>query len=229
MIMPFIRLISIYVVVILAVVAVFKRDQIGELTGLSLPWTQTEPVAENTASQAISPPAATKPSVVAQEVTAPVAPAQADVVEDVAPQTEQPAIQMPTAEPVPVDEVAVDTAPTPPTAPTIQPARQTTAAVADTATRLNEARKTYWNGDVAGATALYAALAMDAPDNADVQGELGNVLYTQRRYAEAADAYFATGKLLVKKGNPAQVMPLINVLQSLAPQKAAALYAMMTN
>lgn len=222
MIMPFIRLISIYVVVILAVVAVFKRDQISELTGITLPWSQSE-----TAAQAAAPPVA---SPATPPVTPPATPAQvadtqeADTQESAPPitaPTQQAAIQMPTPDPVPDDEVAVVTAPTAP---------QTPATPApDTASRLNEARKTYWNGDVAGAQALYAALARDAPDNADVQGELGNILYAQRRYNEAADAYFITGKLLVEKGNTAQAMALINVLQSLAPDKAATLYAMMTN
>jgi len=124
--------------------------------------------------------------------------------------------------------IAEPTAPTP--APAAQPAvSEPVEGVADTRTRLNQARQTYWNGDLAGAEALYAALARDEPGNPDVNGELGNVLYAQRRYGEAAEAYLATGRLLVETGHPAQVMPLINVLQAIAPEKAATLYALLTN
>ncbi|MFT7596789.1 MAG: hypothetical protein ACI8R4_004131 [Paracoccaceae bacterium] len=77
--------------------------------------------------------------------------------------------------------------------------------------------------------ALYAALSKDALSNPDVKGELGNILYAQRRYGEAADAYLATGKLLVGHANPAQILPIIGVLQSIAPQKAETRRALPAN
>jgi hypothetical protein len=221
MIMPFIRLISIYVVVIVAVVAVFKRDQISELTGISMPWTQAEKVDQSEEVQQAEEVAATTES-----TTPPAVPAETAETQDATPAVAEPVqqveIKMPTADAAPVAPEVTETT-------EVAAVTEPAAAPVDTAARLNEARKTFWNGDVAGAGVLYAALARDEPDNADVHGEFGNVLYAQRRYEEAADAYFATGKLLVENGSPAQVMPLINVLQSLAPQKAATLYAMMTN
>ena len=212
MIMPFIRLISIYVIVIVAVVAIFKRDQIMEMTGLSFSGSETEEVAATeevtpkpeAQATPVSAPAATETEVVAKTETAEAAEETAE-------------IKQPTA-PAPVAQAAAS-----------QSAPQTAMDATDTRTRLNEARQSYWNGDLAGAGALYAALAHDEPGNPDVNGELGNVLYAQRRYDEAAEAYFTTGKLLVETGNPAQVITLINVLQSIAPEKAASLYAMLAN
>jgi len=219
--MPFIRLISIYVVVIVAVVAVFKRDQIGELTGISMPWTQAEEVEQSEEAQQAEEVAT------ATEITAaPAESAQTAETQDATPAATEPVeqaeIKMPTPDATPEAPEATETTEV------AEPAAAPAVPV-DTAARLNQARKAFWNGDTAGAEALYAALARDVPDNADVHGEFGNVLYAQRRYEEAAEAYFTTGKLLVENGTPAQVMPLINVLQSLAPQKAATLYAMMTN
>ncbi|PCH66172.1 MAG: hypothetical protein COC12_13620 [Rhodobacteraceae bacterium] len=235
MIMPFIRLISIYVVVIVAVVAVFKRDQIGELTGISMPWTQAEVVEQSEPAQQAEP--TEEVATVTQTTTAPAESTETAETPDTTPAVSEPVeqaeIKMPTADAAPATPVATEAPETTEVAAIAEPSAAPTTAVpaapVDTAARLNEARKTFWNGDVAGAEVLYAALARDLPDNADVHGEFGNVLYAQRRYEEAADAYFATGKLLVANGTPAQVMPLINVLQSLAPQKAASLYAMMTN
>jgi len=231
MIMPFIRLISIYVVVIVAVVAVFKRDQISELTGISMPWTQAEEVANSEEAEPAEEVATEADTTAAPAESAEIAETQA-AAPAVAEPVEQAEIKMPTPDAAPATPEAAGVTETTEIAAVAEPAATSTATAAtpvDTAARLNEARKTFWNGDVAGAEVLYAALARDVPDNADVHGEFGNVLYAQRRYEEAADAYFATGKLLVENGTPAQVMPLINVLQSLAPQKAASLYAMMTN
>ncbi len=235
MIMPFIRLISIYVVVIVAVVTVFKRDQISELTGISMPWTQAEEVEQAEAVEnSEEAEQAEEVAAVTQATAAPVEVVEAAEAQDPTPAAAEPVeqaeIKMPTADAAPATPEVTEIAETTEAAAVAEPATaQTAPAPVDTAARLNEARKTFWNGDVAGAEVLYAALARDLPDNADVHGEFGNVLYAQRRYEEAADAYFATGKLLVENGTPAQVMPLINVLQSLAPQKAASLYAMMTN
>jgi len=198
MIMPFIRLVAIYVIVIVAVVAFFKRDQIMDIAG----W--------NTgASQPVETTAA--------DVEAPSTPAEPVAQTDPAPQpvaaetATKAAIVQPTPDPVP--EVQ-----------TTQP--QPAAPVAE---RLTEARRAYWQGDLTRSETQYVALAQGAPENADVNGELGNIYFAQARYDKAADAYFVTGKLLVENGNPQQVGQIIGVLQSIAPQKAATLREMATN
>lgn len=220
MIMPFIRLVTIYIIVIVAVIAVFKRDQIMELAGWSFdtpPAAQAEP--EKPAQTAAVEPATPAPVVTPATAPAPVPqpapePAQEPPAAPAETQTvAEPEIEQPTVTPAPVAAS--------------KPAPQQTDS--DLQTRLTEARRAYWAGDLAKAEALYVALAQDAPTNPDVNGELGNILYAQRRYAEAADAYLATGKLLVGHANPAQILSIIGVLQSIAPQKAQTLRALASN
>jgi len=226
MIIPFVRLVTIYIIVIVAVVAVFKRDQIMDLAGWPFDHPSSDQVAPPQTAAAAAPA-----SVKTSDVTpvAPPAPAQA-------PAQEPPAIaaQTPTAPAPGGTQAAAEPAikqPTPAPVAASQPAPQQTASLteSDLQIRLTQARRAYWAGDLAKSEALYAALAKDAPSNPDVKGELGNILYAQRRYGEAADAYFATGKLLVGHANPAQILPIIGVLQSIAPQKAETLRALATN
>ena len=91
------------------------------------------------------------------------------------------------------------------------------------------ARQAYWQGDLARAETLYAALAKDAPGNPDVIGEYGNILFAQKRFDAAGEAFLATGRLLAKNGQTKQIHPLIGVLQNIAPQKAATLRALIGN
>lgn len=217
MIMPFIRLVSIYIIVIVAAVAFFKRDQIMEMTGWSFDWPASQEVAQNdeTATNATAETTA-ETATAPVETPAPAKTAQAEPVAKPTPAKADTAIKTPQPAQAQVQQAA-----------TTQPAPQASAQT--TQSRLNAARQSFWNGDLAGAEVLYAALAIDAPTNPDVNGELGNVLYAQRKYDAAADAYLTTGKLLVGSGNPAQILPLISVLQSIAPQKAATLHALMAN
>ncbi len=244
MIMPFIRLVAIYVIVIMAVVAFFKRDQIMAVSGLSSGAAQ-QSHATATAAPTATPVVSTAEPVPAQipdpavETAGPAGNGKADEPASAAPVqviAEQPArpdpapLVQPTATAPESAPLVQPTADTPSPAPLVQPTATTpTRAPETTQTRLNEARNAYWSGDLGRAEALFAALARDLPDNADVNGELGNILFAQRRYDEAADAYLATGKLLVNSGRRAQAIPLITVLHSIAPQKAAVLRNMVTN
>jgi TolA-binding protein len=211
MIMPFIRLVAIYVIVIVAAVAFFKRDRIMEATGRSFD------AAPSQATAKAEPPATPEP------VVQTVQPAASEKTDDPAPEV---ATESPRPEPAPLVQPTATAPLVQPTA-TVQPAPSPAPASAEA--RLSEARNAYWSGDMAGAEALFTALARDLPDNADAHGELGNILFAQRRYGEAADAYLATGKLLVNTGRRAQAIPLITVLQSIAPQKAAVLRNLVTN
>lgn len=204
MIMPFIRLVAIYIVVIVAVVAFFKRDQLMELTGWNFGASQP--------AQAVTKEA---------KLQAPVEPL--DPVVETEP-TPQPVKAEPASDTL-AEAPIVQPAPDP--APETQPAQ--TRPATPVSERLTEARKAYWQGDLTRSEALYVALAQEAPENPDVNGELGNIYFAQARFDKAADAYFATGKLLVENGNPQQVGQLIGVLQSIAPQKAATLREMVAN
>jgi len=230
MIMPFIRLVTIYVLVIVAVTAFFKRDQLMQFTSASFGWPAAQGAVPNAAPEAGDSNNTAQASEGATPVAEPeVTPTPPN---DAAKTAQLPVIQMPVADPENPEDPAEST----PTSATQTPTAvaggdvpQTAPAAANTATRLKAARQAYWQGDLAGSEALYAALAKAAPDNPDVIGEFGNILFAQRRYGAAADAYLTTGRLLVASGRAQQVKPIIAVLQNIAPQKAATLRALADN
>ena len=209
MIMPFLRLVIIYIVVILAALLVFKRDQVMSLMGL--PWG-----GDNSEIAAPAPAEITEPAVNA-EADAP----KADTA--VAPQTEAATGQPPKYPTEDTAQIATPTGPSQTAPPQTAPSQTTPAPTAtdDIQTRLTEARQTYWNRDLAGAEVLYKSLVADAPTNADIKGELGNLYFAQRRMNEAADMYHQTGLQLIADGNTRQIMSLVGVLQNIAPDKAA--------
>jgi len=206
MIMPFLRLVAIYIVVILAAVLFFNRETVMPLLGFgkedNTPVVQSEtatgtPVAE-AISEAPKPVARPEPQAIVQ----PVAEAPAAQQPPKYPTAETAQIVTPTAQPV-----------TPAPAPAAKPATNLES-------RQKQARQAYWSRDMAGAEARYKGLVNDFPDNADIKGELGNLYYAQRRNSEAAEMYHQAGLQLIKDGNPQQVMLLIGVLQAIAPAKA---------
>lgn len=85
------------------------------------------------------------------------------------------------------------------------------------------AREAYWKRDMDKAVALYAALAEAHPDQADVQGELGNVYLALGKREQAADAYQAAGEALLKAGRTMEAGKALMPLGRLAPEKAEAL------
>jgi len=203
MIMPFLRLVIIYIVVILAALLVFKRDQVMSLMGMS--QNRTEMAATAKIAQPVADTRATTPATSEPEATS-----DADAQAGATTEPELPP-KYPTEE---TAQIGTPTAP-PQTAPT---------PIADIQSRLVEARQTYWNRDMAKAETLYKSLVADAPTNADIKGELGNLYFTQRRMNEAAAMYHQAGIQLISDGNTQQIMQLIGVLQSIAPDKAADLH-----
>ncbi len=181
--MPFVRLIAIYIIVGLAVFAFFKRDALMAL--ISGPEAEVVMVAEPVAELVIAQP-------VAEPLPTPIA---------------EPA---PAAEPV---FAPADTA-------TPQPANPQ-----DMNARLGEARQAFWDGDAVTAEFLYKGLSNDFPAEATVKGELGNLYYNTGRMTEAATQFHAVGLLSIDAGNTAQMMAMIGVLQSIAPNLAADLQA----
>ena len=228
MIMPFLRLITIYVVVIIGVTAFFKRDQLMQFSSATIGWPSAQTSAgrseaasnETTPAQALQSEAAQTEA--EQSETTQAAPAAET--KPTPPTASADVIRMPVADP---QDQPGGTAQAAATSTTTKPAATKTAI--NTQARLKAARQAYWNGDLAGSGALYAALAKEAPNDPDVSGEFGNILYAQRRFDAAADAYFTTGKLLVKSGKTSQIQPIIAVLQNIAPQMAATLRALANN
>jgi TolA-binding protein len=196
MIMPFVRLVTIYVVVILAVVGFFQREALMGLAGLSFEGDD----AEVAAPAAVAPVAAAAP--VAAVAVAP--------------------LQTPVA-----DTPARKTAPAKPKY--IQPEATQAPTPAPAPTSLDDARRAYWSGDLSRAETLYIALARQTPDDANALGELGNLYYSQRKFSAAAKYYQLAGTQLLRSGYTAQAAQIIAVLQSIAPDKAAALRALAAN
>lgn len=206
MIMPFLRLVVIYIVVILGAMLVFKRDSVMPLLGL--PWGGSDAEIA-TVSDAADTPA--KPADPAIETTAPPAATPlAEVANDTGAKAAN-ATEVAAPSKYPTAETAQPAAPTPPTP---------TTSATEIQSRLEAARSAYWKRDLKTAEALYKALIADAPTNADIKGELGNLYYGQRRMKDAARLYHQTGLQLIADGNRRQIMPLIGVLQSIAPDKA---------
>ena len=200
MIMPFLRLVIIYIVVILAALLIFKRDQVMSLMGLS------------GGGDAEIAAVADEPTKVAEPVAEVPVPTETVAQPEASATTEQPSKY-------PNEETAQISTPADPA-----PAPTVSTPTKDIQSRLAEARQTYWNHDLATAETLYKALVVDAPTNADIKGELGNLYFAQRRMNEAADIYHQTGLQLISDGNTQQIMQLIGVLQSIAPDRAADLH-----
>ncbi|WP_456389469.1 hypothetical protein [Profundibacter sp.] len=196
--MPFLRLVIIYIVVILGAVLVFKRDSVMSLLGGADAEISVETDAPAKSVEPVALPTAT-----------PVATSKVEATSDAG--TEPPAAGQPSK--YPTQETARTATPMPAPAPT-------TAPVKDIQSRLTDARQAYWNRDLKGAEAQYKSLVADAPTNADIKGELGNLYYGMRRMVDAARMYHQAGLQLIADGNRHQIMPLIGVLQSIAPDKA---------
>ena len=161
MIMPFLRLVIIYIVVILAAVLFFKRDSVMTMLGMSSGGAELAATADEPAK--IAEP-------VAQTETETTSDASSTTATETAPQSDATTAAQPPK--YPTNETAQIVAPAAPAEPTA-----TTAASGadDIQTRLDEARQAYWNRDLKGAEARYKGLIDAAPDNADIKGELGNL------------------------------------------------------
>ncbi len=237
MIMPFIRLVIIYIIVILAAVLFFNRDRVMGMMGYGYGQGRGEhhqgaemgqggemgmdhvghgnhdEGSEHQGETALATPMATgldegnfETQASAESEGGAEAPATAKE-RPIYPTADTAAIILPSA-----------TALT-----TVAPQPAATSEDQAVRKRIAEARAAYWSGNMAAAETHYSALVNDAPDNADIHGEFGNLLYGQRRYSEAAAQYFFAGQQLIAEGKMNQAMPLIGVLQNLAPEKAAQL------
>lgn len=219
MLMPILRLVLIYVVLIIAVLAVFNRDKLARLVSgdppavaAPAPHAPAQPEAPAPSAAPTMPSAAAAPPTPAQ----PAAPPAPGVL-----QTPQAA---PAQQPAPAPQPAA-----PETAPQSAPPQAPGSLAPDLAEALNAARSAYWSGDIAGAGAQLAALAAAHPDNADLHGELGNFRFANRDYTGAAEAFLRAGELLIGEGRSGQAASLMPVLGQIAPDKAQALATLLQN
>ena len=247
MLMPILRLVLIYVALILAVMAVFNRDKLGRLVfgdpepqraATSTPAPTPAPIAPSPAPAA---PTASAPAPVqsAQVQPAPMQPAAPSapsqpVVDQYPPASFEPGQPMPAPQAAPQPGMLQTPTATPP-APAPQPAAPRTALEdrpepalpidmpPAIATALNDARNAYWAGDADTAESLLQQLVAANPDNPDLHGELGNLRFTRRNHAGAADAYMQAADLLIAQGRRSQAAALVPVMSQIDPDKALAL------
>ncbi|GGD43493.1 hypothetical protein [Sinisalibacter lacisalsi] len=213
MLMPILRLVVIYVVLILAVLAVFNRDKLGRLVfGDSPAEVSAAPAAPAAPMQ---PAAPAQPLAAAQTVPAPTASASQS---QPAPPPAPGVLQTPQAAPA----APAPSAPAPQSAPA-------GGTDPDLSEALNAARAAYWAGDIAGAGDRLAALVAAHPDNPDLLGELGNFRFASRDYEAAAAAFLRAGELLIAEGRAGQAAGLLPVLGQIAPDKAQALATRLQN
>jgi len=208
MMMPFVRLIAIYAIVGAAIFAFLKRDEI--MAYMNTP--EDTAVATRAEEPALD------------KVEAPAAQAEASAAEDTAP-VGKPAAEA-TPGPASAAAPAFGTQISPQyfgqAAPAPAPAPQ---AGNDLVERWSKAREVFSKGKPADAAALYEALLLDFPDNADLHGETGNLYYNLGDFGNAATHYQAVGEIAGRAGNRQMAGSMLALLQRIAPAKAAELQA----
>lgn len=115
-------------------------------------------------------------------------------------------------------------------APAAQPAAQpaqtpaaTPAEAAVASAARDAARQAYGEGDFDRAIAAYRALVAATPDDLDLRGELGNVLYATGRLPEAAHEYAEVATRLVDAGFGDRAAALLPAIRAGDPALADAL------
>ncbi len=212
MMMPFVRLIAIYAIVGAAIFAFLKRDEL--MAYMNPP---EDPAFSNPIAIPFATPTADAPS--AEED---VAAAQEDApVERAATEAPQPArATAPTFGSQITPQYFGQAA-----APAATPAPAAQAAGNDLVTRWTKAREVFSQGKPSEAAALYEALILDFPNNADLRGETGNLYYNLGDFGKAATHYQAVGEIAGRAGNRQMAGSMLALLQRIAPAKAAELQA----
>ena len=88
------------------------------------------------------------------------------------------------------------------------------------AAQLDAGRRAAWEGRFADALAHYRAAARLRPDHYVVWGEMGNVLWTMRRWPEAAYALEGAATLLVRAGELRAASELVPAVGRIDPDAA---------
>ena len=103
------------------------------------------------------------------------------------------------------------------------PPAQSSSSAADgsaAAGQLNAARRAAWEGRFADALSHYRAAARLRPNDYVVWGEMGNVLWTMRRWSEAAYALEGAATLLVQAGELRTASELVPAVGRIDPDAA---------
>ena len=100
------------------------------------------------------------------------------------------------------------------------PPAGTTAGGNAIADQIDTARRAAWEGRFADALAHYRAAARIQPSNHVVWGEMGNVLWTMRRWPEAAYALEGAATLLVRAGELRAASELVPAVGKIDPDAA---------
>ena len=102
------------------------------------------------------------------------------------------------------------------------PARPSSSAADGSAVagQLNAARRAAWEGRFADALSHYRAAARLRPNDYVVWGEMGNVLWTMRRWSEAAYALEGAATLLVRAGELRAASELVPAVGRIDPDAA---------
>ena len=109
----------------------------------------------------------------------------------------------------------------PPSRPALPPRPGYRAADHDpVAAQLDAGRRAAWEGRFADALAHYRAAARLRPDHYVVWGEMGNVLWTMRRWPEAAYALEGAATLLVRAGELRAASELVPAVGRIDPDAA---------
>ncbi len=88
---------------------------------------------------------------------------------------------------------------------------------------LGKAREAFWRRDLRTAIETYRELTRLTPEDADVWGEYGNVLFAANDVPGAAEAYAQAAERLIATGRSEEVMPLLPIIQRFNPARAQAL------
>jgi len=219
MMMPFVRLLAIYALAGAAIYAFLNRDELVEY--FAAPEIQRAEAA-GPQPQLLPPAPAPTAQTLDEKETAPV-PAPRPVIQAV------PAAPMPLPAHRPGQNRprAFGSEITPQY---FGQAAAPVAAPAPAASRPNnmisrwvKARETFSQGNITEAAALYEALTTDFPQSADLHGETGNLYYNLGQFNKAATHYFAVGDISAQNGNAGMANSMLNLLQRIAPAKAAEL------
>jgi len=85
---------------------------------------------------------------------------------------------------------------------------------------IGQARLAFQSGDSNKAISIYEELSDLNPDDPNVYGEMGNVLYAQGKWKEAGKAYYEAAIRLKRQGRMGQVQYLFRVIQGLDQESA---------
>jgi tetratricopeptide (TPR) repeat protein len=88
---------------------------------------------------------------------------------------------------------------------------------------LSAAREAYWKGDSLRAIERYRSLIDRFPNDVEVHGELGNILFEQGRNEEAAIEYKAAIAQLIRSGERARAEDILRVLRAYDPVSAVSI------